>query len=160
MKKLFIDLEKCYKCGKCEAKCSYYYHPENDGYVRLLALAAQEHVCRRCDNAPCVTSCPWEALEKREDGILDRYSMRCTSCKSCSVACPFGVIYPELVGYKTSQCDYCFDRSDEDTPPLCVTTCDQKAIEWREVEEDASKEIYAVRGGKYFVHTVKWKKEK
>ena len=92
--------------------------------------------------------------------MLDRYSMRCTSCKSCTVACPFGAIYPELVDYKTSQCDYCFDRSDENTPPLCATTCKQNAIQWVEVEEDASKEIYAVRGGKYFVHTVKWVKEK
>ncbi len=176
MKKLLIDLEKCYKCQKCKAQCSYYYHPAyespdmisdstvdtslSSGVPRLLALAAQEHVCRRCDNPPCVASCPWQALEQRKDTmLLDRYSMRCTSCKSCSVACPFGVIYPELVHYKTHQCDYCFDRS-EDAPPLCVSTCEENALQWTEVTEDISKDIYAVRGGRYFVYTVKWKKEK
>jgi Fe-S-cluster-containing dehydrogenase component len=158
MKKLFIDLEKCYKCKKCTAGCSYYYHPENKGYVRCLALAGQEHVCRRCDDPPCVKSCPQEALEKRPDTMLNRYSLLCTSCKTCTIACPFGVIYPEIVEYKTTMCDYCFDRADDSTPPECVATCPEKALQWIEVAEDAAKEIYAVRNGQFFVHTIKWKK--
>ena len=159
MKKLFIDLEKCYKCKKCDAKCSYYYHPENEGQARRLALAAQEHVCRRCDNAPCIISCPWEALAKREDGLLEGI-LCAVLCRLCTAACPFGVIYPEIVEYKTSQCDYCFGRSDDNTPPLCVSTCKEKALQWIEAQEDPEKDIYAVRGGKYYVYTVKWKKEK
>ena len=158
LKKLVIDLEKCYKCRTCVAGCSYYHHPHNHGYVRCLALAAQEHVCRRCEEPPCVASCPRQALEKNEQGLLERASMRCTSCKTCTVACPFGIIYPEIVSYTTDMCDYCLDRSDDSTPPECVASCPEKALEWKEVSEDPSKDIYAVRGGKFFVHTIKWKK--
>jgi Fe-S-cluster-containing dehydrogenase component len=158
MKKLLIDLEKCYKCPKCEAKCSYHYHPGNEGYIRCIALGIQEHVCRRCEEPPCVNSCPREALKKREDGMIDRYSMRCISCKNCTIACPFGVIIPEIVEYKTSACDLSSDRSDDNTPPVCVDSCPQKAIEWVEVSEDPSKNIYAVRGGRYFVRAIKWQK--
>lgn len=158
MKKLFIDLEKCYTCKECKAGCSYYYHPGNEGYVRCLALAGQEHVCRRCDAPPCVKSCPQEALEKRADNMLNRYAFRCTSCKTCTVACPFGVIYPQIVEYKTTMCDYCMGRSDDHTPPECVATCPEKALDWIEVEENPEKDIYAVRGGQFFVHTVKWKR--
>jgi Fe-S-cluster-containing dehydrogenase component len=158
MKKLFIDLEKCYRCHSCTAQCSYYYHPTKDGYVRCLALAAQEHVCRRCEEPPCVVSCPQNALEKRPDGMLNRYSLRCSSCKTCTVACPFGVIYPQLVEYKTTMCDYCFDRADDRTPPLCVTTCPEGALQWVDRDADPENDIHAVRSGQFLVHTVKWKK--
>ena len=159
MKKLFIDLEKCYKCKNiCAAKCSYYFHPENNGYVRCIALGVQEHICRRCEEPPCVASCPQQALEKREiDGRLERYSMRCTSCKTCTVACPFGVIMPEIVDYKTDMCDYCFGRSDDNTAPICTNTCPEGALEWKETAEDQKNDIYAVRDGQFYVHAVKWK---
>lgn len=158
MKKLFIDIEICYKCNKCTAECSYYYHPENKGYVRCLALAAQEYVCRRCEQPPCVNACPMKALEKGIDGRLERYSMRCTSCKTCTIACPFGVIYPQLVEYKSSMCDYCAGRSNDNTAPVCVKTCPKNALQWVEMQENKDKDIYAVRNDKFLVHTIKWKK--
>lgn len=158
MKKLFIDLEMCYKCKECTAQCSYYYHPENKGHVRCLALAAQEIVCRRCEEPPCVKSCPQDALEKNAEGMLQRYSMRCTSCKSCTIACPFGVIYPEIVEYKTSSSD-CTSCEAENKTPLCVTSCPKGAIQYIEVKEDPAKDIYAVRNGRFFVHTVRWKRK-
>jgi Fe-S-cluster-containing dehydrogenase component len=157
-KKLLIDLEKCYKCKRCEAKCSYYYHPGNKGFVRCLALATQEHVCRQCEESPCVKACPQKALEKRADGMLNRYSLRCTSCKTCTVACPFGVITPEVVDYTTSSCDLCVGRCDDEHPPKCALTCPHGAVQWVDVQEDAAKDIHAIRKGKYFVRTTKWKK--
>ena len=159
MKKLLINLEKCSKCRECTAGCSYYHHPENRGVVRCLALAAQEHVCRRCEESPCVKSCPRKALEKRPDGMLNRHSMLCTSCKTCTLACPFGVIYPEIVDYTTSMCDNCIGRSDDATPPECVASCKHGALEWVEVKEDPSGNIHAVRNGSFYVRTVKWEKD-
>ncbi|MFH1368174.1 MAG: 4Fe-4S dicluster domain-containing protein [Elusimicrobiota bacterium] len=160
MKKILIDLEICYNCKECKAACDYYYHPKNEGWVRLLALGAQELVCRRCDDPPCVKSCPQNALEFKPGGFLNRYSMRCTSCKTCTAACPFGVIYPDIVEYKTTMCDHCLDRAADDSPPVCTKTCPLNAIKWIEVEEDPLKDIYAVRNGLYYVHTIKWQKEK
>ncbi|MFC1501306.1 4Fe-4S dicluster domain-containing protein [Elusimicrobiota bacterium] len=160
MKKLLIDLEKCYQCKQCSATCDYYFHPDNKGQIRCIALSVQEHVCRQCEDAPCIKSCTREALERRDDGMLNRYSMLCTSCKTCSAACPFGVIFPEIIDYKTSQCDLCFDRANDDNPPICVKTCEKNALQWVEVEENISKNIHSVRSGKFFVHTVKWQKDK
>jgi len=161
VKKLVVDIEKCYKCpfGKCTAKCSYFYHSsdvmhipvENNGVERLLARAAQYLVCRRCEEPFCVTSCPNEALEKDGNGILQRYSMRCTSCKTCSIACPFGVITLDILDYKSSMCDFCIGRANG-KPPLCVETCPEKALEYIEIEEEKGKNIYllsdnlAIRG--------------
>ncbi|MFA5858291.1 MAG: 4Fe-4S dicluster domain-containing protein [Elusimicrobiota bacterium] len=158
MKKILIDLEKCYTCKKCDAKCSYYYHDNNTGVERLLALASQRLVCRRCKESFCVAACPNKALEKREDGMVDRYSFRCTSCKTCSIACPFGTIYPEIVTHKTSGCDLCVNRSDDNTVPLCVQSCPNNALTWVEVEENAEQDVYLVKD-KVAVKTLRWEKE-
>jgi Fe-S-cluster-containing dehydrogenase component len=44
--------------------------------------------CNHCDDAPCVTICPTEALFRRPDGIVDFDAVRCIGCKSCMHACP------------------------------------------------------------------------
>ncbi|MDI6641340.1 MAG: 4Fe-4S dicluster domain-containing protein [Elusimicrobiota bacterium] len=166
MKRIFIDLETCYKCRKCTAKCSYFYHQseilktpiENFGIEKLFVYGAQYLICRRCEEKFCVNSCPNDALEKDEKGILHRYLMRCTSCKSCTVACPFGTIYPELVPYKTSQCDFCLGRLDDGKEPICVETCPEKAIKYIEIEEEAEKNIYFI-GDHLAIHSIPWNKD-
>ena len=156
-KRLFVDLEICYKCKECTAKCSYFYHPENKGFLTLLERASQVLVCRKCEEAPCVKACPNDALEKQSDGSLKRYGMRCTGCKSCTLACPFGTIYPEIVPYLTSQCDWCLGRLDEGVPE-CVITCPYNAIGFIEVEESKEKDIYLI-GDNLSIHSVPWRKE-
>ncbi|MCM8793918.1 MAG: 4Fe-4S binding protein, partial [Candidatus Omnitrophica bacterium] len=133
MKRLFIDLEICSKCPECVTKCDYFYHPHNKGITNLREFATFALVCRRCEDAPCVNSCYHQALEKQKDGILKRYRMRCTSCKSCSIACPFGVILPDFIPYLDSRCDFCIGI--QENIPECVKTCPYKAIELKEVEE-------------------------
>ena len=157
MKRLFIDLEICYKCKECVAECSYFYHPENNGVVSLLELVSKVEVCRRCEAAPCVEACVFDALEKQPDGSLKRYSMLCTGCQTCSLACPFGVIYPEIVPYITSQCDYCVGRCNGNEPE-CVKTCPHNAIKYIEVEESKENDIYLV-GEHLAVHSIPWRKE-
>jgi len=156
MKRLFIDLEVCYKCKECTAECSYYFHPKNDGVSAILERASKLLVCRKCESAPCVQGCEFDALEKQPDGTLTRYNMRCTGCQTCSIACPFGVIYPQIVPYITSQCDYCIERSNDNKPPLCVSTCPLGAIKYIEIEESADKDIYLV-GEHLAVHSIPWK---
>jgi Fe-S-cluster-containing dehydrogenase component len=82
--------------------------------------------------------------------------MRCTSCKSCTVACPFGIIFQDFIPYLDSKCDYCIGISGK--LPHCITTCPEKAIEIKEIEEDLEKDIYFV-GENLAVHTLKWSRE-
>lgn len=156
MKRLFVDLEKCSSCKECVASCSYFYHPQNNGITSLREYATFSLVCRQCQDAPCVNSCYHNALEKQPDGILKRYTMLCTSCKSCSLACPFGVILPEFIPYLDSKCDFCVDKSEE--MPQCVSSCPYKAVEVKEIEEDPKNNIYFV-GKSLAVHSRRWIKE-
>jgi len=156
MKRLFLDLEVCNKCEECRVCCGYFYHPQNNGIASLREFATFATICRHCDDAPCVNSCYHQALERQPDGHLKRHKMRCTSCKSCSIACPFGVIFTDFIPYFDSKCDFCLGHSSR--LPKCVTSCPEKALQVTEIEEDMEKNIYFV--GEYLaVHTPKWSRE-
>jgi carbon-monoxide dehydrogenase iron sulfur subunit len=156
MKRLFIDLEICNKCAQCGVVCDYFYHPQNNGVTSLREYATFATLCRHCEQAPCVNSCYHQALERAADGHLKRYKMRCTNCKSCTLACPFGVILPDFITYLDSHCDYCIGKTGK--LPVCITSCPEKAIEIKEVEENLEQNIYFV-GEKLAVHTLRWSKE-
>ena len=157
MKRLCVDLDICNTCPECTAACSYFYHPQNNGVVSLLEYATFATICRQCETAPCVKSCYHDALEKQPDGVLKRYNMRCSSCKSCTIACPFGVIFPEVIPYLTSCCDYCIRKMDKKMPS-CIGSCPHKAIEVKEVQEDSKQNIYFV-GDNLAVHSSRWIKK-
>jgi carbon-monoxide dehydrogenase iron sulfur subunit len=82
--------------------------------------------------------------------------MLCTSCKSCALACPFGVIFQDFIPYLDSSCDYCIGKNAE--APKCVSSCPERAIEVKEVEESLEQDIYFV-GERLAVHSRKWSRE-
>jgi Fe-S-cluster-containing hydrogenase component 2 len=143
MKSLLIDLDICSKCGECGMLCSYTQHAGNNGITSLREFAHFAVNCRRCDDAPCVSSCPWQAIEKQAD-MLKRYMMRCTSCNSCSRACPFGVIYPETIPLVISRCDMCIGRLKPDESPICLQSCTHGGIKYGEFGEDKGSRIFSV----------------
>ena len=157
MKRLFIDLDICDSCKECIVRCQYFYHPQNNGVSSLREYATFATVCRHCEEAPCVNACYRNALERAGDGHLKRYKMRCTSCKSCSVACPFGVILPDFIPYLDSKCDFCLKIKDRRLPE-CELSCKHNAIELKEVVEDSQKDIYFI-DEHLAVHTTRWLRE-
>lgn len=73
------------------------------------------------------------------------------------MACPFGVIYPELVPYLISSCDFCLGRAEE-VMPECVKSCPEGAVKYMEVEESKENDIYLI-GEHLAVHATPWMKE-
>jgi Fe-S-cluster-containing dehydrogenase component len=164
-KRFFVDLDIC-ATGKCKikdcvAQCSYFYHPDNYGVIGVAELATYALVCRRCEAPHCVPSCPVEALEqqKEKNKLLIRHNMRCVSCKSCSHACPYGTIYPELLPLFIHNCDFCLDRRGGKEEPLCVTSCPFGALSLKSADEPLEENAFLV-GDHIVIRSTHWTLEK
>ena len=70
--KSVIDTDKCIRCGKCIAACSY------GAIVRL--------------ERPCAKACGVKAIRSDEYGRADIDQDKCVSCGMCLANCPFGAI--------------------------------------------------------------------
>ncbi len=148
-KQLIIDLAVCDRCSTGMVNPAQHGESASDQQAAscsvqcgaILALREKvtfELICRRCEHASCIVACPFDALERTEDGVIKRHNLRCVSCKSCAIACPFGTIYMELlpfysVDFETS-CEQCLTGSG--AVPACAETCSQGAIEYREIQPD------------------------
>jgi Fe-S-cluster-containing dehydrogenase component len=147
--KLIIDLAKCELQGESKVQCSYKHHPENKGIDSLLEMIRFALICRRCEAAPCIEACPQGALEKvpsknNDAGILKRANMLCTGCGTCAIACPFGTIYTDLILFPSSVCDLSKGRLNKGGKPLCVTTCENGSIDYKEVDIEKEGDLVEV----------------
>jgi len=135
-KRLVIDLDSCDQCDRCGVTCAYFYRPlgQDNGVIGLRERATYALICRRCEEPSCVDACPFAALERQADGVLKRHNLRCVSCKLCVHACPFGTIYPDMVGFYVTPCDHCLGGGEAEPP--CVRSCSRGALSYREVDPD------------------------
>jgi len=83
---------------------------------------------------------------------LKRAKMLCTSCKTCSLACPFGVIFIDNLAYLDSHCNVCITKNT-----TCIETCPLHAIEVKEIEKESIEEnIYFISDNLAVKHPKKW----
>jgi Fe-S-cluster-containing dehydrogenase component len=154
---LFIDLDKCRNCRNCSAPCSYRLHPGNDGIAGLRETAEFAVICRHCADPPCVKACPSAALESGPDGVPVRHKLRCVACRSCSQACPFGSILPELMRIEPAVCDLCLGRLGDGESPACVEGCGEGSIMTGDFEPDAPRSFVSAAGGHLIVRAIPWR---
>lgn len=162
MKKLLIDITKLIKDKKLLNKidCEYLYHEEaNRGIFSLLEIAEFGVFCRQCKDAFCVDACTKDALERTETKLIKRYNMRCVGCKSCILACPFGTIFPEVINYITSKCDFCLNQLNENSDyiPVCVKTAEDDAVKIIDIEKENSDENLYFVGEQLVVKAPSWR---
>jgi len=154
MKKLYIDYDILLQTEEV-FQCSYKLHPYNDGITTLREEIAFMFACRRCEDYPCVNSCPNGAL-KREAGLIKRSNLVCIACKTCSIACPFGTILVELLPYLVGRCDECIGRLKKDEVPLCVARCESGAIQYLKEDDITDKTNLYKMGEKIIVRVFNW----
>jgi Fe-S-cluster-containing dehydrogenase component len=143
MKRVFVDIDRCIACRTCSAACNYRNNEFRStiGYGDLRENVRLPFICRHCDEPSCLAACPKDAIKKLDNGVIKRMNMLCIGCKSCALACPFGVIEPEVRSYIITKCDLCASRLKEEKEPACVLACPAGALTFEEAEEVSEKRI-------------------
>jgi DMSO reductase iron-sulfur subunit len=145
---IYQDLKRCIGCYACEVHCK----TKNalpvgprlsriipvgpkvvSGVPRMLFLFMP---CFHCETPWCVSACPTGAMQKRaKDGIVFVEPAKCVGCKSCLMACPWGVPQWDPEQGKVRKCDYCMDRVDQGLKPACVSKCTAHALKFVKADE-------------------------
>ena len=134
MKRITVDWTRCTGCRLCAEACSIVktgacgvtaariwpmHFSEKAAYVPV--------VCTQCTEAWCQSVCPAGAIER--GGPRDTVTVRadkCTGCRACTMACPFGAIAYHVPSRVAVKCDEC------DGAPTCVPLCPTGAIRFEE----------------------------
>ena len=87
--------------------------------------------CRHCLNAPCLNACLTGALTRdaKTNMVVIREDL-CIACWTCTMYCPYGVIFPWPERKMALKCDRCAYMED----PVCVDVCPTRALELVEMD--------------------------
>ena len=84
--------------------------------------------CNHCERPVCAEVCPASAIERRADGIVLIDPDRCTGCRYCAWACPYGAPQFDALEGVMSKCTLCVEDLDAGRSPSCVAACPMRAL--------------------------------
>ncbi|HLP71904.1 MAG TPA: 4Fe-4S dicluster domain-containing protein [Bacteroidales bacterium] len=121
---------------------AHFYGSVNmNGLKTIRELATFRFTCRRCEEAPCIAVCPADALEKDKDGIIDRHTNLCVSCKSCVSICPFGTMMTDFFKHHRNR-DLLYDLKDEKDVEKFIKACPEGVVTVTDIEESPERNIH------------------
>jgi carbon-monoxide dehydrogenase iron sulfur subunit len=134
-KMLIVNPDLCIGCRMCEAVCSLVHYGAVGISHARLKVVRYDHaaffnpvVCMQCEVPYCASACPSRAISKNpETGVVKILKNKCTGCKMCLTACPFGAM--GFVDNVAIKCDHCGGN------PSCVEFCRATALTYGEPNE-------------------------
>jgi len=135
---LMFFKKDCMGCHACEVACKQ-EHGLGVGprFIRVIENAPDfvPIYCHHCANAPCKESCPVDAIQRNERGIVLIDKDLCIGCKECMEACPFGAMQFDDGEEVAVKCDLCIDRLDNNEGPACAKACATQCIFWGDTKQ-------------------------
>ncbi len=142
----YYDQTRCVGCYTCSVACKDWHDIPagranwmkvtwlEEGIFPHVFVSCLTRPCYHCEDAPCVESCPVDAITKREeDGIIVVDQDTClgkADCGVCREACPYGAPqFDDEKNSKMQKCDLCLDRWQEGKKPICVEGCPLRALD-------------------------------
>ena len=92
-------------------------------------------VCKHCEVAGCLESCPTGALVRTEFGGVFLQPDICNGCGYCVVSCPFGVVQKNEDDGRAFKCTFCTDRQKAGLEPACAKACPTESIKFGKLDD-------------------------
>ena len=143
--------DNCTGCRLCEMMCSLRREQEcSTSKSRIKILTGKEwsfdfpFVCIQCANAPCIGSCPVEALQwDNTTGVVVVNAELCNGCQLCLTACPIQALVFDHEKGIVIKCDLCGGD------PECVKCCTREALILEEADVNSpSRKAYMEKASK------------
>ena len=143
-----LDSESCIGCHACTVACKAEHDVPlgvNRTWVKYIETGTFPDVnrhfsvmrCNHCDDAPCISICPTNALFRADNGVVDFDDDNCIGCKGCMNACPYDAIYINPATNTANKCNFCNHRIEQDLEPSCVVVCPTHAIKVVDLDDPA-----------------------
>lgn len=134
-----LESDSCIGCHACTVACKSEHDVPlgvNRTWVKYIETGNFPNTsrgfsvmrCNQCDDAPCMTICPTNALFRADNGVVDFDDDNCIGCKSCMNACPYDAIYINPETNTAHKCNFCNHRLEVGLEPSCVVVCPTQAI--------------------------------
>ncbi len=134
-----LESDSCIGCHACTVACKSEHDVPlgvNRTWVKYIETGSFPNTtrgfsvmrCNQCDDAPCMTICPTNALFRADNGIVDFDDDNCIGCKSCMNACPYDAIYINPETNTAHKCNFCNHRVEVGLEPSCAVVCPTNAI--------------------------------
>jgi anaerobic dimethyl sulfoxide reductase subunit B (iron-sulfur subunit) len=145
----FVNSDACSGCKTCQVSCNdknnipagihwrrVYeitggsWEKKGNAWVSSVVAYNLSMSCVHCFAPVCLDSCPSQVIWKRDDGIVLIDESRCSRCRRCESACPYGAVRYDAVTDMLLKCDFCMDYLDAGLPPACVAACPNRALDF------------------------------
>ena len=134
-----LDSDSCIGCHACTVACKSEHDVPlgvNRTWVKYIETGSFPNVsrhfsvmrCNQCEDAPCMSICPTNALYRADNGVVDFNDDHCIGCKGCMNACPYDALYINPATNTAQKCNFCNHRVEVGLEPSCVVVCPTHAI--------------------------------
>lgn len=166
---LVFDLRRCIGCHTCVVACrvennldgkqAWISVPTGSGASSDLPLGKfpdlklywQPTTCMHCHKPSCLEACPDQAIYKRPDGIVLIDREKCTGCRLCETACPYGAIKFNDREKVAEKCTLCCHRIEQGLLPFCAKECIWGAIHFGDINDPRSEVSRLIKSRKGYV---------
>jgi len=137
---MVVDTRTCVGCSACVIGCK----TENDtpeghsrdwittelqGTFPALHMTIRSERCNQCADAPCVPACPTGSSHYGPGRIVLVNSDKCSGCKACIAACPYGARFVDPRTHTVDKCTLCVHRLENGIPTTsCQEVCPTGSI--------------------------------
>ena len=152
------DSSRCIACGACVMACTATNSPEMmfreekgwgsvaSNIRRIDSVTRQGRPqmmlvqCQHCENAPCVSNCPFGAVYYDNDGLVRLDPRMCAGCSYCVTSCPYNVrwFHPDSGLPKKCMGDGCLELVKHGLKPACVQACPAMARDYGDLNDPDS----------------------